>query len=241
MTSLVGDPSEPDSPEEAALDVLHLVPKGRAAVLGAEEITYHGSIKPEAGVCWVSFPGKFKSGWDALVAERHGDSVACVFLCKASDGLGQHEKDPESEDGCCYCPRIYGERDFKTFGYLHNIKKERAKCTEKEIDMIYEKATAMNAAVIFVDDSPEVKRQKEKEAEQLYRDCGKTAAWGCRWYVVWLEHVEEAVQRKQRLKVVFFPNEVDKGFVPMKDLRTANLWDGVGCGGSQKCEIATLK
>ena len=164
-----------------------------------------------------------------------------VHSLEASDGLGQHEKDPESEDGCCYCPRIYGERDFKTFGYLHNIKKERAKCTEKEIDMIYEKATAMNAAVIFVDDSPEVKRQKEKEAEQLYRDCGKTAAWGCRWYVVWLEHVEEAVQRKQRLKVVFFPNEVDKGFVPMKDLRTANLWDGVGCGGSQKCEIATLK
>ena len=39
---------------EAALDVLHLVPKGRAAVLGAEEITYHGSIKPEARGFFVS-------------------------------------------------------------------------------------------------------------------------------------------------------------------------------------------
>lgn len=238
---MVGDPSEPDSLEEAALDVLHLLPKGRAAVLGAEEITYNGHIKPEAGVCWVSFPGKFKSGWDALVAEKHEDSVACVFLCQAADGLGQHEKDPESKDGRCFCARIYGERDYKTFGYLHDIKKPRSKCTEKEIDMIYQKATAMNAAVVFADDSPDVKEQRKQVAQQLWEDSERAAAWGCRWYAVWLERVEEAVRRKQRLKVVFFPNEVEKGLVPMKDLPTSNLWDGIGCGGSQKCEIATLK
>ncbi|CAE7775764.1 unnamed protein product, partial [Symbiodinium necroappetens] len=243
MSSVVEDPSEPDSLEEAALDVLHLLPKGRAAVLGAEEITYNGHIKPEAGVCWVSFPGKFKSGWDALVAEKHGDSVACVFLCQAADGLGQHEKDPESKDGRCFCSRIYGERDYKTFGYLHDIKKPRSKCTEKEIDMIYQKATAMNAAVVFADDSPDVKEQRKQVAQQLWADSNKTAAWGCRWYAVWLERVEEAVRLKQRLKVVFFPNEVEKGLVQMKDLPllSSNLWDGKGCGGSQKCEIATLK
>ena len=167
--------------------------------------------------------------------------VSKVQSLEASDGLGQHEKDPESEDGCCYCPRIYGERDFKTFGYLLNIRKPRAKCTEKEIDMIYEKATAMNAAVTFADDTLEVKHQRERVAQQLWTDSRRTAAWGCRWYVVWLQKVQEAVRRKQRLKVVFFPNEVGKGCVSMKDLPTSNLWDGVGCGGSQKCEIATLE
>ena len=49
-----------------------------------------------------------------------------------------------------------------------------------------------------------------------------------------VKRVEKAVQRKQQLKVVFFPNEVNKGFVPIKDLPlpTSNLCDGVGCGGS---------
>ena len=164
-----------------------------------------------------------------------------IHSLEADDGLGQHEKDPESKDGRCFCPRIYGERDYKTFGYLHDIKKPRSKCTEKEIGMIYQKATAMNAAVVFADDSPDVRKQREEVAQQLWEDSKRTAAWGCRWYVVWLERVEEAVRRKQRLKVVFFPNEVEQGFVPMKDLPTSNLWDGKGCGGSQKCEIATLK
>ncbi|CAE7276883.1 unnamed protein product, partial [Symbiodinium pilosum] len=186
---------------------------------------------------WPAKLGSVVEDYEANVRSQ----VRKVPSLEASDGLGQHDKDPDGKDGCCYCPRIYGERDYKTFGYLHNIKKERAKCTEKEIDMIYEKAKAMNAAVAFADDSPKVKQQREEEAEQSYRDCGKTAAWGCRWYVVWLERVEEAAQRKQRLKVVFFPNEVDKGYLPMKDLPTSNLWDGVGCGGSQKCEIATIK
>ena len=27
----------------------------------------------------------------------------------------------------------------------------------------------------------------------------------------------------------------------MRELASANLWDGIGCGGSQKCEIATIE
>lgn len=45
----------------------------------------------------------------------------------------------------------------------------------------------------------------------------------------------------QRLKVVFFPGEVGEGKLTMSELSTGNLWDGLGCGGSQKCEIATVE
>ena len=53
----------------------------------------------------------------------------------------------------------------------------------------------------------------------------------------------EAVKLKQRLKVVFFPGQTGKGIVSFEDLNRddVNLWDGVGCGGSQKCEIAFLE
>ena len=39
---------------------------------------------------------------------------------------------------------------------------------------------------------------------------------------------------------MFFENEAGKGKVPMEDLPFANLWDGEGCGGSQKAELATV-
>ena len=68
----------------------------------------------EAPACYVSFPGKYAAGWDALIKEQHDLSVACVFLCTPEDGLGQHSSSP---DGRCYCHQIYGEREYKTFGY----------------------------------------------------------------------------------------------------------------------------
>ena len=159
--------------------------------------------------CYISFPGKYKSGWDSLVAGLHGDSVACVFLCEAEDGLGQHQKDPES--GRCYCPRIYGERSYKEFGYLHNVRKKRTDCTPEELRRIEKKALAMNSAVVFADATAEERKEKENEAEQLWSKNNRTASWGCAWYHVWLERVKQAVEAGQRLKVVFFPGEVGKG------------------------------
>ena len=46
----------------------------------------------------------------------------------------------------------------------------------------------------------------------------------------------------QRLKAVFFPGQVGQGKLSMESLSrdTIDLWDNVGCGGSQKCELATL-
>lgn len=66
----------------------------------------------------------------------------------------------------------------------------------------------------------------------------------CHYYVVhriWLQKVEEAVRKGQTLRVVFFPGQCGEGTVSMGELPKADLWDGIGCGGSQKCEIATLK
>ena len=50
------------------------------------KISYRGDIREEADSCFISFPGKYASGWEALTKEYHGDSVACVFLCSKDDG-----------------------------------------------------------------------------------------------------------------------------------------------------------
>ncbi|CAK9000318.1 Ankyrin-3 (ANK-3) (Ankyrin-G) [Durusdinium trenchii] len=143
------------------LNILHFAIRQRPAVVeGADEISYHGHIKLGAAICYISFPGKYKAGWDALIAGLHGSSVACVFLCAAQDGLGQHAVDPDDPRGRCYCHRIYGERTYKEFGYLHFVKKKRTDCTDEEIRKIEEKAKAMNGVVVFADATPEETRLK---------------------------------------------------------------------------------
>ena len=67
--------------------MLYCTFKERPALLAAPNISHHGSIKPEADVCWFSFPGKHKDAFDNLIGLHHGDSVACVFHTSAADGL----------------------------------------------------------------------------------------------------------------------------------------------------------
>ena len=81
-----------------------------------------------------------------------------------------------------------------------------------------------------------------KKAEAQWQKCDCVASWGCAWYPKWLDRVREAVARGQRLKAVFFPKQVGQGKLSMEELsrEKVDLWDNVGCGGSQKCELATL-
>ena len=53
--------------------------------------------------------------------------------------------------------------------------------------------------------------------------------------------VHEAVEKKQTLRVVFFPGQKGQGKLMLRELKYRDLWDGVGCGGSQKCEIAYVE
>eukprot|EP00435_Cladocopium_sp_Y103_P044015 s563_g12.t1 len=203
------------------------------------DIPYHGHIKKEVGLdCYVSFPGKYAAGWDALIKEHHGQSVACVFLCTPADGLGKHHQ--EEIGGQCFCPKIYGQRDFRTFGYLKELP---ASCSQDEEKFEVEKAKATKTVVFRADASNKDKQEAEEKARQTWEESGRVASWGCEWFQKWLEKVAEAVKLKQRLKVVFFPGQTGKGIVPFEDLNSdnVNLWDGVGCGGSQKCEIAYLE
>ena len=98
----------------------------------------------------------------------------------------------------------------------------------------------MDAELVFGDDDSSTRATKEKRAREKFAQ-KRTAAFGCSWYDLWFQRVREAVQRGQRLKVVFFPGEVMKGTVDMNALATADLWDGVGLGTSQKGEVATLE
>eukprot|EP00435_Cladocopium_sp_Y103_P015219 s5223_g3.t1 len=230
---------------EAPLDVLHFLPKHMPAVASdANEITFEGNIMPGAQQCWTSFPGKFKAGWDALVSvPAFGDSVACVFLCDSQSGLGEHKKDPKGDGKKCYCYRIYGERrdeEYKKFGYVIYVRKKYSECSDLERSKLEQKANTMDAELVFEDDDSSAREAKEKRARERFAQ-KKTAAFGCSWYDLWFQRVREAVQQGQRLKVVFFPGEAMEGRVDMDALATADLWNGVGLGTSQKCEVATLE
>jgi hypothetical protein len=202
-----------------------------------EDKTFRGDIKDGAKHCFVSFPGKFASAWDALIHEEavHSESIACVFLCTPEDGLGKHEPDPLRPE-ICYCKTIYGERTAKEFGYLKILPRG---FTPDQEEKARKKAASTNTVVVREDASQEEKEAAMEEAEQAWEKNGRTAAWGCKWFQVWKEKVEEAVRQEQTLKVVFFPGQVGQGKVAWKDLATVpDLWDGIGCGGSQKCEVA---
>ena len=216
---------------------LHFTLKERPAVIASDIRSFHGEIKEGATDCYVSFPGKFLSGWDALINPNatRKQSVACVFLCDSEDGLGKHELNPEDESGGCYCRTIYGERGFETFGYLHILPKG---CREDQEKRARQNAESTGAIVVHHYEDMEKARQN---ARKVWESRKKTASWGCAWFQKWKERVEQAVRLKQKLKVVYFPFQVGLGKVQWKDLPTANLWDGVGCGGSQKCEIAYLE
>lgn len=62
-----------------------------------------------------------------------------------------------------------------------------------------------------------------------------------RLFEKWKKNVAKAAELNQKLQVVFFAGQVGKGKVDWEDLPTADLWDGKGCGGSQKSEIAYLE
>eukprot|EP00438_Fugacium_kawagutii_P008143 Skav234384 [mRNA] locus=scaffold2071:277554:279677:- [translate_table: standard] len=112
----------------------------------------------------------------------------------------------------------------------------RKACDEDEKARLIERAKAMNAHIVFGPAGP----HDEEKAEKLWQQHKKRAAWGCHWFHIWFQRVQRAVDLGQRLKVVYFPGQVGQGKVNWHMLPTANLWDGSGCGGSQKAEIAKL-
>ncbi|CAE7244682.1 unnamed protein product [Symbiodinium sp. CCMP2592] len=74
----------------------------------------------------------------------------------------------------------------------------------------------MNAVPIRQDAADEEKEEATKRAEEQWEKMGRTASWGCTWYKRWFDLVCTAVEKKQRLKAVFFPRQ-------KAELATANL------------------
>ena len=186
-----------------------------SALLSSTKISYPGNIKDAEGVeCIVSFPGRYPDGWLECVEGSHDMSVACVFLCDKGDGLGKHA--PEDDCQKCYCKDIYGL------------------CPPGAVPG--ETADCRNFKSFGYKD-------KEKTPEENKEECDRNGGrpkWGCAWFQKWRKNVETAVSRKQKLIVYFFPGQVAQGRVKWEDLPTAQLWDGVGLGGSQKGEVAYL-
>ena len=120
-----------------------------------------------------------------MVAELHGDSVACVFLSTPDSGLGQHYK---LADGRCYCKHIYGERDFETFGYLVKMKDRDTEKLKRE----QAKAKLTHAVVVAANATVEEEKKCRQEAKRSWEENGKTAAWGCQWFHVWKEKVQSS-------------------------------------------------
>lgn len=205
---------------EAPLDVLHFLPKPRPAGPAAsltDERTFMGKIMPGAQRCWALFPDKYGTAREALsLVNLLGDSVANVFLCDAQSGLGEHKIDPEGDGKKCYCSRIYGERPkdfYKKFGYVLYIQNKYSDFSDLARSKLEQKAKAMDAELVFEDDDSSSRAQKEKRAREnfAYKRPQNSAAVG----TICGSSVREAVQRGQRLKVVFFPGEVMRGTVDM--------------------------
>lgn len=215
---------------------MHFTVRDKPAVLDQKiDVAYLGNIRTDAESCVVSFPGKYASAWEALTKEKHSRSVACVFLSTPEDGLGRHSNNPIS--GKCYCHEIYGERDYKTFGYLKVLG---TTCAAAQEQLERDKAKSTNTVVVRADASEQTRKAAEQEAQQAWERSGKTASWGCAWFEEWKNKVAQAVKRKQRLKVVFFVGQVDDGKVAYDKLPESDLWNGMGIGGSQKGEVAYL-
>ncbi|CAE7828906.1 unnamed protein product, partial [Symbiodinium sp. KB8] len=55
----------------ALRETLLLSLKEEAAIAESTEIdpSYHGHIRDDARTCWISFPGRYAAGWEALVKE----------------------------------------------------------------------------------------------------------------------------------------------------------------------------
>ena len=234
--------NEPPSPSRCKL-LFHL--KDMPAVIeDTSNIVFHGRILSCAQECIVSFPGKYASGWDAVIHENavHNQSVACVFLCTPESGLGEHAQDPEEREGVCYCPKIYGKREkntrHKQLGYLTVLPKG----TSKEDDAKEKSKSEYTKTVVIREDAEKEDLQKAHEdAKKACENNGNRASWGCRWFEKWKENVDSAVKLNQKLNVIYFAGQVGEGKVAWEDLPKADLWDGKGCGGSQKCEIAYLE
>ena len=227
------------SPSNSRCRLVFRLKEMPAVVEDTGNIDFRGRIVDEAKECFVSFPGKYASGWDALIDEKakHEQSIACVFLCTPQNGLGQHSQDPDSAEGVCYCRKIYGIRDHKQLGYLKLLRKGTDKVQEEEER---QKAQYTGAVVIREDASEEELKKAEQEAKEACIKNDNRASWGCAWFEKWKENVTKAVELGQQLKVVFFPGQVGQGKVAWEDLPLEELWNGIGCGGSQKSEIAYL-
>ena len=127
--------------------------------------------------------------------------------------------------------KYYGGRDHKQLGYLKLLRKGTDKVQEEEEK---QKAQYTKTVVIREDASEEELKKAEQEAKEACEKNRKRASWGCAWFEKWKENVTKAVDLGQQLKVVYFPGQVGQGKVAWKDLPKENLWNGIGCGGSQK-------
>lgn len=212
----------------------------QAAILNVEnQISYRGHIREElGGECIGSFPGKYGNGWRGVTSARHGMSVACVFLTSPRDGLGKHAQDPASEKKACYCPALYGRRGFKKFGYLLEtganddpVQRERK-----------ERQAEATGAFLWDREEGMTREAAEAEARKRWKSKHEVASWGCEWFAQWVPNIEKALKMGQKIVVYYFENQVSKGKVFWEDLSDPDVdpWDGVGLGGSQKCEVAYL-
>ena len=79
-----------DAPTPAVQQTFYLTLKEGPAIGDSAQpkISYHGDIREDTSSCFISFPGKYASGWEALTRQYHEDSVACIFLCNKDDGAG---------------------------------------------------------------------------------------------------------------------------------------------------------
>ena len=219
--------------------------------LNAKRIAFPGKINLLADDCIVSFPGIYSQEWDTAVAvasEQQACSLACVFLTDTASGLGQHVSNPDSP-GNCYCKALYGSVPVETYLCEVDLSNEVA-IDQQQLAFKKADAKAMGQLLLIRHSHTTLLEWKEEKAAarrtayKLWQENEGRAPWGCAWFHLWKENVDQAVERNQSLHVFYFKGRVGAGKVSWDELADEDTRkkarEGGGLGNSQTAEVAYL-
>ncbi|CAE7816196.1 unnamed protein product [Symbiodinium sp. CCMP2592] len=214
-----------------------------AARARRRSIVFEGAVRHERGeACVVSWPGKYATAWDHLMASAQGQtSAAVVFLPEGDKNFGKHSPIPRREgiDGRCWCMPLYGEE--KPWGcrwwasWIQNV--ETAVQRRAELQVYFFEGALGKGKVASFETAGQENLQREALLKKMsdFKKCdhfrrAKEAGLKNLRRKTRYDSSSQYSREKYRLFLQWLP-AVDRRF----------LEDSDGLGISQKAEVAWLE
>jgi hypothetical protein len=87
------------------------------------------------------------------------------------------------------------------------------------------KADHLSAAVVFLPEHTVNYGKHGTDRCYCTEMYGAVKPWGCKWFQLWREHVDRAVELGQPLQVVFFEGLVGRGKIKSSSAHCGSMWD----------------